>query len=139
MALEESAAADGISQQAFITGDDGMGMRDIGTSLGGTYSEATSINNAGQVAGWFEMAGGASHAFVTGPNGSGITDLNSLVDVPSGLVLVQATDINDASQVLAIAIPEPETYALMLVGLGLVGFMAWRKKAENSFNIAIMP
>ncbi|WP_371128868.1 PEP-CTERM sorting domain-containing protein [Nitrosospira sp. Nsp1] len=28
-------------------------------------------------------------------------------------------------------VPEPEIYALMLIGLGLVRFMARRKKAES--------
>jgi hypothetical protein len=31
----------------------------------------------------------------------------------------------------ATIIPEPEAYGLMLAGLGLVGFMARRKRIEN--------
>ena len=31
-------------------------------------------------------------------------------------------------------IPEPETYALMLAGLGLIGFMARRKAADGLVN-----
>jgi hypothetical protein len=57
-------------------------------------------------------------------------DLNSLVDVPGGLVLVGATGINNSGQVVAgvTVIPEPEIYALFLAGLALVGFIARRKK-----------
>ena len=40
----------GDATHAFITGPDGMGMRDLGT-LGGTDSYAAGINDAGQVAG----------------------------------------------------------------------------------------
>jgi hypothetical protein len=55
-----------------------------------------------------------------------------LVDLPQGVILSQATDINNNGQVIAMGvIPEPETYALLLAGLGLVGFMARRKKMEN--------
>ncbi|MGA7749025.1 MAG: PEP-CTERM sorting domain-containing protein [Gallionella sp.] len=30
------------------------------------------------------------------------------------------------------AVPEPETYAMLLAGLGLIGFMAYRRKSDSS-------
>lgn len=38
-----------------------------------------------------------------------------------------------SAQFVAAPVPEPETYALMLAGLGLVGFMARRRKAQIQF------
>ena len=128
-------------QHAFITGPAGEGMRDLGT-LGGTdSSHANGINDAGMVVGrsYSESATcrqpcgvveqySTSHAFITGPHGVGMTDLNSMVDLPAGVKLIEATDINNAGQVIAVAIPEPESYAMLLAGLILVGFIAPRKK-----------
>ena len=61
-------------------------------------------------------------------------DLNSLVDLPPGVILYAAFDINNAGQVIAATaiIPEPAIYAFFLAGLGLIGFMARRKKAASS-------
>ena len=93
-------------------------------------SSAYGINDAGQVVGYSGTAAGTKHAFITGPNGVGMTDLNSLVSQSGGVVLTEATGINNHGQVAAIGspIPEPEIYALMLAGLGLVGFMARRRQ-----------
>ena len=95
------------------------------------FSAAFGINDAGEVVGYSATAGGARHAFITGPNGAGMMDLNSLVDMPGGVILEQATGINNAGQVIAIGIvPEPEIYALFLAGLALVGFVARRRKGN---------
>jgi hypothetical protein len=54
-----------------------------------------------------------------------------LVDLPGGIILINAVDINNVGQVIAVdVIPEPETYAMFLAGLGLLGFMAGRKRSR---------
>ena len=126
-----SLTSNEMVHHAFITGADGEGMIDLDT-LGGAESWAAGINDSGQVVGRSETAGGKQRAFIAGPNGEGMVDLNSLVELPGGLVLVETIAINNAGQVIAVAIiPEPETYALMLAGLLLVKFMVRRKEATG--------
>jgi probable HAF family extracellular repeat protein len=122
---------------AFFAGPNGEGITDLGT-LGGISSAALGINDAGQVVGAFHASSaenhgaGENHAFITGPNGVGMTDLNLLIPHPGPVFLwTQAHDINNHGQVIVEAsiVPEPETYALMLAGLALIGIIAVPRKA----------
>jgi probable HAF family extracellular repeat protein len=123
----------GGEYHAFITATDGTGMRDLGT-LGGESSSAFDINDAGQVVGHSDMSQGLNrleHAFITGADGTGMIDLNSVVDLPQGVILTDAKGINNNGQVIAMGtVPEPESYALLLAGLVLIGSVMQRKKME---------
>ena len=155
---------------------------DLGT-LGGYYSGAFAINNAGQVVGYSLDSRGATRAFIWNGttltaldtldssvdeawainnvgqvvgnsadhaviwNGTTPTDLNdflSVSEVNEGWVLYRANGINDNGWVVGQAhntitnayqgflltptVPEPESYAMFMAGLGLMGFMARRRK-----------
>ena len=66
-------------------------------SLGGdeTVTFASAINDAGQIVGWSSTAAGKTHAFLTGANGVGMTDLGTLGGENS-----YANGINNAGQVV---------------------------------------
>lgn len=57
-------------------------------------------------------------------------DLNSFAKLSDEIYLSRANGINNLGQVIAVTspIPEPASYALMLAGLGLIGFMSRCRK-----------
>jgi probable HAF family extracellular repeat protein len=121
------------------------------SDLGGGWADALGINNSGQVVGFSQLLdGGPSHAILWTPqNGNMVlTDMNSLIDPALKFTLANATAINNLGQVVGYginslgqrqafmmsvaAIPEPETYAMFLAGLGFMGVAGRRRKVNKS-------
>jgi probable HAF family extracellular repeat protein len=119
--------------------------------LSGGFSIAAAINNDGQVVGESQTTpGGAVHAILW--NGTTPIDLNKYLDsnlANAGWFLSSANGINDIGSIVGqartrpdgesrayilsvTAVPEPQTYALMLAGLGMVCFATLRRKPANA-------
>lgn len=112
---------------------------------GGTTSKALSVNDSNFVVGIASVPDEfqSGHAFLF--DGKDMIDLSSLPEViGSGWAeLTYANDINNVGQIIGngyingeqhaflltpVSVPEPETYTMMLAGLGLVGAVArWRR------------
>jgi len=115
-------------------------------SLGGAQNQANAINNLGQVVGFSSDAAGTSYATLW----KGTTAINLNNYLPSsmtqaGWVMNDATGINnngwitgtvynktwdetDAFLLKVAPVPEPETWAMLLIGLGMITWAAKRKR-----------
>jgi probable HAF family extracellular repeat protein len=115
-------------------------MQDLAT-LGGLNSYSYNVGAGGQVVGASEVAAGIStneHAFLY-TSGSGIVDLNTLIDPLSGWELLDASDINDARQITGQGLIGGAYHAYLLTPVPIPGdynnngvvdaadYIVWRK------------
>jgi len=121
------------------------------TSLGGTMSKADGINNAGEAVGYSYTFGNVLKQAVLWENGK-VIDLNNFLsasEISAGWVLENATAISNEGTIVGDAIntntgkqnaivlrvmsavSEPQTFAMMLAGLGFIALSARRRKVNN--------
>ena len=117
--VEPTGTARDVNNRGELVGnfggnDDGSGRAflythgarlDLGTLGGGTFARANAVNNLGQVVGvsgpsWFVSEGQKAFIYNGDVAGSVMQDLNAMVPALAGRVLIEATDINDAGQIV---------------------------------------
>lgn len=130
-----------MQSKAFLW-TEGLGMMDLGDLPGGRDSStARGINDFGLIVGSGTTDDG-TRAFVWSAEG-GMRDLNTLLDFDDPLrgraILTNANDINNSGQIVGSAlidgqmraillspVPEPESYVMLLAGLGFMTY--WRRR-----------
>ena len=147
---------EGSLSHAFLTGIDGNNMMDLGVLKGDTSSFAVGINDIGEVIGHSTTNLDDNRLFLY--SHGGMTDLSALdVMTDSGWSDLFIVDINNHGQMVGFGtnkeggteafllsytadtvfapqpiyippVPEPETYMMLLAGLGLIGWFVRRRK-----------
>jgi probable HAF family extracellular repeat protein len=100
----------------------------LGYPAGSSFSSVSGINNAGQIVGWSEYTD--SLETTVWSDGTAIT-LGAL----PGANANQPLAINDAGLVVGFSgpvnsVPEPSTWAMMLLGFAVLGYAGYRRSAR---------
>lgn len=125
--LSTNVTSDAITFYGFTGGVSAVGGNFLGSNIAGAFAAGSVMLSA------IDSLGATSTQTITGAttssflgfvsNGAMTSVVLSSVQPSSGFLWPTADNL-----ILAAAVPEPKTYAMMLAGLGLMGFMVRRRR-----------
>ena len=125
--LGTNTATDTISFSGFSAGVAALGGNFFGSNVNGLFAAGGVTLTATDASGTVTqtIASATESSFLGFVSNTGLISATLVSVQPSTGVLWPSAD----NLVLATAVPEPGTYAMMLAGLGMLGFMARRRRS----------
>ena len=120
-------AQGGVNSAVFAAGTNGYANVASGTTFGDNIGGLLNFSNGGTVANNSYANGLGLMRVDVPPSGSGVSTYNPYVD---GGFSVRSYFDTTSGTVTISAVPEPETYAMLLAGLGLMGAIARRRRNQ---------
>lgn len=128
--LSTNNAADTMSFGTFTGGASAIGGNFFASNVGGLYTTGsvtvTAFDTSGSVFRTIAPTGALTGSFLGFVSTTAVTSLTVASVQPSATTFVWPT-VDNLTLAAVAPVPEPGTYALMLAGLGLVGFAARRR------------
>lgn len=112
IAGQSNGSSTGVNWHA-VKWNTGHVIQDLGVLSRGTYSIGFAINDPGTIVGYANTYTNAAHAILW-TESKGMQDLNSLIPVNSGWVLVNANAINNVGQITGYGIKNGKNHAFVL-------------------------
>ncbi|UPK07716.1 PEPxxWA-CTERM sorting domain-containing protein [Bradyrhizobium sp. 170] len=136
--LSTNTAADSITFYNFATAISAIGANFFGSNLGGFFQSgdiALSLTDSYGVTS-YTIFGATTSSFVGFVSDGTITSLTVSAVQPAGGPLWPTVDNLTLAQGLTSAVPEPSTWAMMILGFAGVGYMTYRRRKQAAPTVA---
>ncbi len=123
-----------------------FGYLDVGGTIttidpfGSTFTQALGVNSLGEIVGFYTDADGNQHGYIDNsgvftsfdPPGSASTTINGLNDKGDIVGFYTSASADAVIGFVGTPVPEPSTWAMMLLGFAGFGFLGYRKARQGT-------